>query len=89
MVSEPVYEHWNCRVEFILYFFPASSSAEKVLTPMRPYFEMTTTSLHPLGQKAASLKAALEDRLPEIVFTGLCYVKDKVTKTLCVFFFII
>ena len=76
------------RVGFILYFFPASSSAERVLAPARPYFEMTTASLHPLGQKAASLKAALEDRLPEIVSTGLGCVKDKVTKTWCVFFWL-
>ena len=51
-----VYEHWNCGVGFILYFVPASSSAEKVLTPVRPYFEMTTASLHPLVQRAASLR---------------------------------
>ena len=61
--------------------FSASSSAEKVLTPVRPYFESTTASLRPVVERAASLKAALEDRLPEIASTGLGVVKGKVTKS--------
>lgn len=40
----------------------------------------------PAGPEGGQPEAALEDKLPEIVSTGLGLVKDKVTKTLCVFF---
>ena len=51
---------------------------EKVLTPVQPYLAKTTSSLNPLVERATSLKAGVENRLPEIASTGLNFVKDRV-----------
>ena len=51
---------------------------EKVLTPVQPYLAKTTSSLNPLVERATSLKAGVENRLPGIASTGLNFVKDKV-----------
>ena len=55
---------------------------EKLLSPVRPYLTKTTSSLNPLVERATVLKAGVEDRLPEIAFTGLNFVKEKVNCTL-------
>ena len=52
-----------------------------MLTTVRPYFENTSSSLHPVVEKAFILKASLENRLLDGVSAGLGFVKDKVTKT--------
>ena len=54
---------------------------DRLLSPVLPYLTKTTASIQPLVERAIILKAGMEERLPEIVSTGLTTVKDKVKET--------